>query len=87
MGGGWVVLAHGPLAVHDRAHARFVALANAAFVEATVPTTSPASEPWAEFHPKARQILLCTRRLYLTGWSLQDQAAICGKPNRRPDSI
>ena len=58
------------------AHARLVALANAAFVEAIIPTTSPASDPWSGFHPKARAILRWTRRLYPTGWSLQDQAAI-----------
>jgi hypothetical protein len=58
------------------ARARLVALANAAFVEAIIPTMSPASEPWSGFHPQARQTLRWTRWFYPVGWSLQDQAAI-----------
>jgi hypothetical protein len=57
------------------AHVRFVALASAALVEAIIPT-SPRQRT-VRVPPDARQMLRWTRRLYPTGWSLEDQAAIC----------
>lgn len=60
-----------------RTQLRYVALGNAAFIEGIVPTVSPADATWSGFHPMAEESLRWIRRLYPTGWSLQNQATIC----------
>lgn len=59
------------------AQARFIALANAGFMETVIPTAAPVTEPSEKFAPEARQGLKWIRRIYPVGWSLQNQAVLC----------